>query len=144
MLVILGVLLLVAIGVIVFLVTKSNGPKAAPVLSTTDDEATRVRMVGHRLVRVAGGVRVGSEYPVVNVVTIGRDKTNTINFNDPELSSQHAEVRIEGDKAILVDKGSTNGTEINEKPVTAGQPHTLKDGDTIKVGATTLLYKASA
>ena len=81
--------------------------------------------------------------PIINSVTIGRDPTCTLSLADSELSSQHAEVRVDGTGAFAIDKGSTNGTTVNGDKLTPGVPHPLRDGDMIKLGSTELLYKSA-
>jgi pSer/pThr/pTyr-binding forkhead associated (FHA) protein len=66
-----------------------------------------------------------------SLITIGRLKTSTIHLTDPLVSGQHAEIQ----NGFLVDKGSTNGTFMNGKPVKKGDKKLLlKAGDIIKVG----------
>jgi adenylate cyclase len=45
------------------------------------------------------------------VVTIGRDLSNDIVFNDPKVSRLHARIELRKDKFVLVDQ-STNGTYV--------------------------------
>ena len=45
-----------------------------------------------------------------------------------------------GTTFVLVDLGSTNGTKVNGATVSQ---HTLRPGDTISVGATTIRFEAS-
>ncbi|MGH8550130.1 MAG: FHA domain-containing protein [Methylococcales bacterium] len=47
------------------------------------------------------------------------------------LSREHARFEIKGPAASLCDLGSTNGTKINNDPLTAYQPYPIKDGDII-------------
>lgn len=148
---ILGGLLVIAIAVIVFLALRSKGG-AAPTASApvgrpqvgaaTEEEGTQVRVVGHRLVRWHGGVKVGAEYPIINTVTVGRDKTCTISLADPEMSGLHAEVQVVHGKAYVTDKASTNGTFVNDGRIDPDVPVSLVDGDKIKLGGTILLYQA--
>ena len=69
------------------------------------------------------------------VITIGRHPSNDLALDaerDLDASSRHAEVRIEGEQAHLVDLGSTNGTYLNGLKL-AG-PHVLAHGDVIEFG----------
>ena len=57
-------------------------------------------------------------------VTIGRAKSSTLQLRDGQVSNSHAEI-VNG---FIADVGSTNGTTLNDKPVSqaASQPlHTL-------------------
>lgn len=65
-------------------------------------------------------------------MNIGRELTNEIVINDPEVSRRHARVMVQGANYILEDLGSTNGTSVNGL-ILAG-PYLLKPGDTIVLG----------
>jgi hypothetical protein len=57
---------------------------------------------------------------------------------DPGLSRSHAVLRRRRDGAYAIeDLGSTNGTEVNGRPIPAGEPVTLGDGDRVHIGAWT-------
>lgn len=50
------------------------------------------------------------------VITIGRDPTNTLSFDpfkDLDVSTRHATLTQQGDQVVLQDLGSTNGTYLN-------------------------------
>lgn len=69
--------------------------------------------------------------------TIGRKPDNTIHIDNLAVSGRHARVLKIGNKAILEDLDSTNGTLVNNKHVTK---HVLKHGDQIVIGKHTLTY----
>lgn len=116
-------------------------PKPAPSNSTDDEEATQVRVAGPRLIRTMGGLKVGDEMPIAGVVSMGRGQQATIRFNDQELSSLHAEFRLEGRNSTVTDLGSTNGTFINGEKIESHLPVALKEGDQIKIGTINLVFK---
>jgi pSer/pThr/pTyr-binding forkhead associated (FHA) protein len=70
-------------------------------------------------------------------ITIGRDKSNTVHIDDQALSRSHARLVRTSSGYTLQDLGSTNGTYLNGKPVSALCP--LKDGDQLSIGETLLL-----
>ena len=123
--------------------SKTTSRQATTAASSPDDdeEATRVRVAGPRLIRTMGGLKVGDEMPINGFLTIGRGGNSTIRFNDAEMSTNHAEFRVEADKAMVIDLGSTNGTFLNSKRLDANQATPLNDGDQIKVGTTIFLFK---
>jgi pSer/pThr/pTyr-binding forkhead associated (FHA) protein len=45
------------------------------------------------------------------VITLGRDKTNTVVINDQKVSRLHARIELRKDKFVLIDQ-STNGTFV--------------------------------
>jgi hypothetical protein len=73
-------------------------------------------------------------------VTIGRLAECEVVLDDSKVSRRHAEVRRDGVGAVVVDLGSTNGTQVNGAGV---REKLLNDGDSITVGATTLRFEAS-
>jgi pSer/pThr/pTyr-binding forkhead associated (FHA) protein len=75
---------------------------------------------------------------------IGRVKFCDIQIDDKSVSSKHARLVTEGDNLLegsqvtyLEDLFSTNGTELNGKPVTRAL---LENGDTIKIGFNQFRY----
>jgi hypothetical protein len=73
-------------------------------------------------------------------ITIGRLPECEIVLADTKVSRRHAEVRRDGVGVVVVDLGSTNGTQVNGSGISE---RTLNDGDTITVGSTTLRFEAS-
>ncbi|HEY7725705.1 MAG TPA: FHA domain-containing protein [Anaeromyxobacteraceae bacterium] len=72
-------------------------------------------------------------------VTLGRDASSTIALADPDVSRHHARIVRTGNSHILVDMESTNGTSVNGKQVSEV---TLRPGDRVVLGSTTLVYQA--
>lgn len=71
-------------------------------------------------------------------VVIGRLSSSDVVLPDPNVSRRHAELRRDGDRWVLADLGSTNGTLVNGK--LAGE-HALKDGDRLTIGTSELRFK---
>lgn len=74
------------------------------------------------------------------VVTIGRRADSTIVLSDPNVSRNHAEIRPAGKGWVLVDLGSTNGSQVNGIRVSI-QP--LDDGAEMSFGNTRIWFQAS-
>ncbi len=68
---------------------------------------------------------------------LGRDPANAIQIHDSEVSRHHAEIRLQEDRHLLVDLGSSNGTYVNGRRITQAE---LATGDHIQIGRTVLLY----
>ena len=71
-------------------------------------------------------------------ITIGRSDERTICLKDPTVSTLHCKVTRNGDKVMIADAGSTNGTKVNGNPLT--EEHELQNGDIVRIGAFELLY----
>jgi FHA domain-containing protein len=84
----------------------------------------------------------GSEqrtYDLVTPVTLlGRGTDCDLRLVDAGVSRHHAELRVENDQVVLVDRGSTNGTFVNGQPV---RRVVLTDGTHITLGRTTLVFR---
>ena len=71
-------------------------------------------------------------------VVIGRLSTNDVVLSDPNVSRRHAELRRDGERWVVVDLGSTNGTVVNGK---LAREHALDEGDRLTFGKTELVFK---
>jgi pSer/pThr/pTyr-binding forkhead associated (FHA) protein len=71
--------------------------------------------------------------------TIGRVEDNAAVIDIVGVSSHHCEIVTEGDRYILRDLGSTNGTRVNNKDV---KEHTLRPKDLIAFGTVEFLFNA--
>lgn len=75
-------------------------------------------------------------------LVIGRGDEADLRINDPAVSRQHAEIRIEVDgrkmTVSVIDLGSTNGTKVDGKKV---KQALLRDGSAIVIGGTTVTVR---
>ena len=77
------------------------------------------------------------------IVTLGRDITNDIVINDPEVSRHHCRLTQGGAGYTIEDLGSTNGTFVNGQRLTG--PRLLSHNDMVGLGETvTLAYEGLA
>lgn len=81
-----------------------------------------------------------AEYQVQKgtTLTIGRREANDIVIDDPAVSGHHAKLDFLGDRLVLTDLHSKNGSFVNEQLV---HSHWLKDADVITIGGHSLVLK---
>jgi type VI secretion system protein ImpI len=70
------------------------------------------------------------------LITIGRDESNHVMLEDKRkaVSRRHAEVRLEDGIYFIIDKGSRNGTFINNHRLSPEQPYALEHGSILNIG----------
>ena len=74
---------------------------------------------------------------------IGSKVSNEITIQDNQVSSVHALILCKKDNFLISDEMSSNGTTINLEDLSPREPSVLNDGDEIKIGNTTLLFKTA-
>ncbi|MEO8907294.1 MAG: DUF3662 and FHA domain-containing protein [Microbacteriaceae bacterium] len=81
----------------------------------------------------------GKRYPIVQSRTvIGRGSDADITVNDTGISRKHVEVIWDGSRAQVRDLGSTNGSQLNGRPVTKA---ILEPNSVISIGRTSIVFK---
>lgn len=85
---------------------------------------------------VVAGPNTGESYRAAEEsFIIGRARTNRVILLDKKVSGRHAEISLQGDKYVIRDLGSTNGTYVNGRAVRQAQ---IRPGDEVRVGQTVL------
>ena len=91
---------------------------------------------------IVTGPLAGRRLPLRGEVTVGRAGTD-LELNDAEVSRAHAVLRAQPDGTVEVeDLGSTNGTYIDDVPVTG--PALLGPGQQLRIGSTVLRLGGAA
>jgi DNA-binding winged helix-turn-helix (wHTH) protein len=72
---------------------------------------------------------------------IGRDAAADVQLESPRISREHAQVVIDGPRALIEDLGSKNGTFLRDQRITT--PTLLAHGDEIRIGPFVLTFRAS-
>jgi hypothetical protein len=106
---------------------RTNAKEAAP--ARRRNVPTRVVVLNER------GGKAGS-YRLNGTLEIGRAASCEIRPEDTYISQQHARISSRNGDWVVEDLGSTNGTYLNQRRVTA--PAELSPGDRIRVGKTTI------
>lgn len=84
------------------------------------------------------GPNAGLTYPLEgDLISIGRDASNMLVVNDPEVSRRHARIYRQGGQYFIEDLGSTNGTAVNGARLEAA--YALRGGELITLGENTHL-----
>lgn len=109
---------------------------ATPAAAAPPDKPRGRRGGPTRLVVTEGPLR-GTTLPLgASAVLIGRAPSCTLVLDDDYSSSRHARVFPEGGQWLVEDMGSTNGTFLDEQPVTAAMP--VRAGSQIRIGQSVL------
>lgn len=96
----------------------------------------RRRKEGSRVLFVRSESQQGDEFEVGDVVVMGRSQETDVVLDDPYASDFHLRLVSQESGMMLHDLGSTNGTYVNGRRVSA--PTELKHGDSIQVGKTVM------
>jgi len=83
---------------------------------------------------------VGTSFPVISTLVVGRSASSDITVNDDFISGSHARITPVDGGAVLEDLGSTNGTLLNGAQVRS--PQSLRPGDRIQIGTLVMVVDA--
>lgn len=72
-------------------------------------------------------------------VRLGRFQTNDIVIASDDVSRRHCSFHWDGDAWVVQDEGSTNGTRVNDEPITR---RTLRAGDRLYIGGPIVKFLA--
>lgn len=86
------------------------------------------------------GDSVLKEIHVRQEVGIGRSANNSLVIDNPAVSNRHARIFSEGERLVLEDFGSLNGTFVNGQRV---KMVTLNPGDAVTIGKHTIVVAES-
>lgn len=75
-------------------------------------------------------------------IIIGRDPDADVQLESPRISRHHAQIVIDGLRALIEDLASKNGTFLRDQRITAPTP--LAHGDEIRVGPFVLTFRATS
>lgn len=93
---------------------------------------------------VAEGVEAGATFDLGNESHIGRSPKNAVCIPDSRASREHARILRFGNRFVIEDLASANGTFLSGKQIEAGKQIGLHDGDEIWIGATRLVFQSES
>ena len=73
-----------------------------------------------------------------DALLIGRQAGSDVVLDLPRVSRHHARIEAQGRAYVIRDLGSTNGVWVGSQRI---EQHTLRDGDTIRIGSAQLVFK---
>lgn len=122
---------------------EASNEKAAPMnasINSSTNARTQLQHFAASLLHIQTNLNI--EIPAhLAVVHIGKPNTvippdiDVSGFPDSDIVSRiHADIRTEGGSFYFEDTGSSNGTYINNLPLSAGNRHKLRAGDRISLG----------
>src|SRR5262245_2425038 len=79
-----------------------------------------------------GGAALTSD---ADAVCIGTAQSNDLVLTDPTVSRYHVELRRQGDRVVVIDHGSTNGTQVGQVTVNDGRI-LVRTGSVLQLGET--------
>jgi predicted component of type VI protein secretion system len=89
------------------------------------------------ILEIVEGSGAGKQVPLGGVVDVGREPSLQLHLDeDSQVSRRHARFSAQGGSAVVEDLGSTNGTYVNDQPISS--PRSLNPGDKVRVGLTVL------
>jgi pSer/pThr/pTyr-binding forkhead associated (FHA) protein len=95
-------------------------------------------------VKVVEGPGAGTELVVDafdRAFVVGRAKSADLDLDDSDLSRRHLEVIRRGDRLVVRDLGSKNGSALGDRKLEPNEETTWPKGETLKLGKCRLVYE---
>ena len=86
------------------------------------------------ILEIIEGGEPGRQIELADSIEIGRDPSAQVALEDDQASRRHARISVQGGQAVAEDLGSTNGTYVNDQPISGARP--LQADDRIRIGGT--------
>ena len=78
-----------------------------------------------------------------NIITIGRARDNSLIVKGMLVSHHHTRLQFSGERVLVTDLSSTNGTRLNGILIEPMMPTPVKDGDSIAISDYRLIWQKS-
>jgi hypothetical protein len=98
-------------------------------------EAEKRKRAGADIVIVHSDEQAGLRFAVRGGVVLGKSEDADVVLDDPYASDFHLRFGTEDGQVVVSDLGSTNGTYVNGRRISAS-PVSLSRGDAVQVGKT--------
>jgi len=97
-------------------------------------------------VKVLAGRNEGKDFILSKPMNLlGREERCDVPlYGDMSVGVQHAAIRADGKRHVLLDAGTPIGTMVNGQRVEAGKEQLLRDGDMIQIGQHRILFREKA
>jgi pSer/pThr/pTyr-binding forkhead associated (FHA) protein len=95
---------------------------------------TKGAPVADLILEIIEGGEPGRQIELVDSIEVGRDASAAVALEDDQVSRRHARISVQGGQAVAEDLGSTNGTYVNDQPISGARP--LQADDRIRIGGT--------
>ena len=136
------ILLIIGVGVTLMMRKKPQPVKEPAPLAVQPEAGTKVEGKTFGALTLSTNGQLGKSYPIGEKgLVIGREVGQCdIVISDVNVSRIHAWITVEKGEVVVIDRGSTNGTFVNNNKVEKAK---LKPGDVIHLGQkcmTTLVF----
>ena len=136
-------IVMVSLGIFFLLAARPLSDGIPPKVEPKVEAKPKAEERGFGTLTLDTGGQLGKSYPIGEKgLIVGRDPGQCdIVISDPNVSRVHAWVTVRKGEAVVIDRGSTNGTYVNNTKVEDAK---LKSGDVIQLGRkcmTTLVFK---
>lgn len=116
-----------------------TGPRSPRAASAPTPATSRPGKPPDKVALITGAGARPTIYPLGDELIVGRSDKCHIPLGDTYVSQVHARVFRRNGQFFIEDMGSTNGTYLNSRKVTA--PTSVSRGDRVRVGRTELEFR---
>lgn len=106
-----------------------------------------IQTTTHAVLIVTNGPQEGQTIPLLaDRITIGRATISAaweVLLQDPSVSRPHARLERRGTDWYVFDLESSNGTRVNQSIDVSQDGYKLRDGDTLEMGGSMLLFRSN-
>jgi pSer/pThr/pTyr-binding forkhead associated (FHA) protein len=85
-----------------------------------------------------------SDVPLRRDTVVGRGKECQLRIPVADVSRRHCQFTLDGERLLIRDLGSSNGTQLADRTIPTGKDVLLSDGDTVTVGPVQFIVHISS